>query len=327
MQGIRAERGLRPNFLHAERERTSMLDWLLKIIGLNRGADIAELARRLKLPEASLRELKPEYREFTVPKRSGGKRQITAPSAELKLMQRRILRRVLAKLNAHPSATGFESGESFATNAARHCGKRIVIHFDVKNFFPSIRSQRVYSYFRYVGWNRAASRLLSKLVTWQDSLPQGAPTSPRLSNLVNYRLDVRLADLARRYDATYTRYADDISMSLDDESFDLRALIGTVFTILRSEGFQPHRGKKFSVRRQHHQQRVTGLVVNERVNLPRKTRRWLRAVEHRAATSQLPITSPDWRPAKKCTLTPEQLSGWRGIVVMVNRVNESESTS
>lgn len=300
-----------------------MLDWLLTIIGLNRGAGTAELARRLDLPEKSLREFTPEYREFTVPKRAGGKRQITAPTPELKLLQRRILRRVLAKLHAHSAVTGFESRESFVTNAARHCGKQIVIHFDIKDFFPSIDSQRVYGYFRYVGWNRAASRLLAKLVTWQNSLPQGAPTSPRLSNLVNYRLDARIAGLARRYHATYSRYADDITVSLDDESFDLRPLIGSVFSILRHEGYEPHRGRKLSVRRQHHQQRVTGLVVNKRVNLPRKTRRWLRAVEHRAAANERSITSPDWQPSKRCTLTPEQLAGWRGVVAMIDRLQKS----
>jgi RNA-directed DNA polymerase len=299
-----------------------MLDWLLTIIGFNRGAGLAELARRMEVAPDVLQQLTPEYREFAVPKRSGGTRIIAAPAVELKQLQRALLRRVLAKLRRHPAAVGFESGESFVTNAARHCGRSVVLRFDIKDFFPSITAHRIYKYFRFVGWNRAAARSLTKLVSWQDKLPQGAPTSPRLSNLVNYRLDARLTGLAERYHATYTRYADDITISLQDESLDLRPLIGTVFKILRDEGYEPHRGRKFGIRRQHHQQRVTGLVVNQRVNLPRKTRRWLRAVEHRAAMEQAPITSPEWKPTKKPTLTLEQLAGWRGIVAMIDRVQQ-----
>ena len=294
-----------------------MFDWLLSILGLNRGYDVNELARRLEVPTETLKSFQPTYHEFTIPKRSGGKRTITAPDDELKMLQRTILHLLLARLRRHPAAVGFERGESFVTNAARHCGKAIVIHFDVCNFFPSISAKQIYSYFRKVGWNRQAARLITNLVTWHDHLPQGAPTSPRLSNLVNYRLDVRLSKLCKGYDATYTRYADDITISLDGESCDLHPLIAVVLAILRDEGYQPHLGRKFSVRRQHHQQRVTGLVVNERVNLPRKTRRWLRAVEHRMQTPDQPITSSDWRPAKKPTLSPAQLEGWRGVMKMV----------
>ena len=291
-----------------------MLDWLLTILGLNRGYDVDELARRLDVSVEKLKSIQPSYREFNIPKRSGGTRTITAPDGELKNLQRTILRRLLDRLRPHPSAVGFERGESFVTNAARHCGKAIVVHFDIRHFFPSTKSKRVYYYFRKVGWNRQATRLITKLVTWQGSLPQGAPTSPRLSNLVNYRLDVRLAQLCKGYEATYTRYADDITISLGDELWDLHPLIAAVITIIREEGYEPHLRRKFSVRRQQHQQRVTGLVVNERVNLPRKTRRWLRAVEHRMRLRDEPLSS-----AKEPTLSPAQLEGWRGVIEMVER--------
>ena len=294
-----------------------MLDWLLSLVGLNRGRDIGELSRRLDLSAETLESFQPTYHEFTIPKRSGGLRTITAPDKELKQLQRTILRRLLARLRRHPAAVGFERGESFVTNAARHCGKAVIIHFDVLDFFPSTGQRRVDDYFRAIGWNRQAARLITRLVTWQGHLPQGAPTSPRLSNLVNYRLDARLHQLCQGYSATYTRYADDITISLDSGSYDLHPLIGSVIAILRDEGYEPHLGRKFSVRRPHHQQRVTGLVVNEKVNLPRKTRRWLRAVEHRMQMQGRPLSDNNWQPAKRPTLSREQFEGWRGLMQMI----------
>ncbi len=299
-----------------------MLDWLLSIVGLNRGFGVAEVARRLDISPEELHSVEPSYHQFSIPKRSGGRRTINAPSDELKKLQRAILHLLLARLKTHHAAVGFEPGESFVTNAARHCGKAIVVHFDLWNFFPSTSAERVHRYFRRIGWNRQAARLLTKLVTWNGQLPQGAPTSPRLSNLVNYRLDVRLSQLCDGYHATYTRYADDITISLDNEHYDLHPLIAAVIAILRSEGYEPHLRKKFSVRRQHHQQRVTGLVVNDRVNLSRETRRWLRAVEHRVKLQQSSESSDEQH--KKPTLSLAQLDGWRGLVKIVEDQRDSE---
>jgi retron-type reverse transcriptase len=198
-----------------------MLSWIWKILGLGAtGLDVQELARRLDRDQAKLREWKPVYREFTIPKRSGGKRRIHAPTPELKTLQRRILRRLLARLKTHPAATGFERGESFVTNARRHVGRAVVLRFDVQDFFPSTSARRVEKYFRAIGWNREAARLLSGLCTWEGALPQGAPTSPRLSNLLNYRLDARLSGLAARSEAIYTRYADDLTFSFREDRRD-----------------------------------------------------------------------------------------------------------
>jgi hypothetical protein len=296
-------------------------DWLLGLsLFRGRGHGVDELARRLGLSVEDLEGIRPCYREFDVAKRSGGVRRIAAPADELKEVQRRILRRLLARLKVHSCATGFRRGESFVTNACRHVGKQIVIHFDIKEFFHSISAQRVNRYFRAIGWNRPASRLLVKLVSLDGQLPQGAPTSPQLSNLVNYRLDVRLAGLSNQYDATYTRYADDIVISLDDVQQDLHPLIASVINILRSEGYRPHLRKKFDVRRQHQRQEVTGLVVNTEANLPRTTRRWLRAVEHRARRweSRYEFSSlATGKVARQPTLSKQQLAGWRALVHMI----------
>jgi len=307
-----------------------MLDWLLDLVGYQgQGHTVDELTRRIGVPAESLTKVQPDYREFEISKRSGGTRRIAAPSPELMELQRRILRRLLRRLRVHPAATGFERGQSFVTNACRHQGKAVVVSFDIRNFFPSITAYRVERYFRAIGWNRKAARLLVQLLTWQERLPQGAPTSPRLSNLVNYRMDSRLTSLAADYGATYTRYADDITISLDDEDHDLHSLIASTIAIIRSEGYQPHIGKKFDVRRAHQRQQVTGLVVNSQVNLPRRTRRWLRAVEHRTKQfdKALCFTQPGafsgTQPVKRPTLDRQQLAGWRALVQMIARQRDA----
>lgn len=296
-----------------------------------RGHGLDELARRLGMTEAELLAVRPEYREFTIPKRSGGTRRILAPADDLKALQRRILRRLLARLRAHPAATGFERGQSIVTNARPHVGQAVVVRLDLKDFFPATRARRIQDYFRKVGWNRPAARLLTRLCTYDGGLPQGAPTSPRLSNLVNYRLDARLAGLAVRQQlrnprtneplddrpigATYTRYADDLTFSFPSDDPDvIHYVIRLTGHIVAAHGYELHRRRKLRILRRHARQQVTGLVVNTRVNLPRATRRWLRAVEHRAATG------------RSATLTPDQLAGWRALQQMIAKQSEPDSS-
>ena len=178
-----------------------------------KGHGVDELARRLGMAAGELRAVRPRYREFFLPKRSGGTRRILAPDQALKAVQRRILRRLLARLRSHPAATGFERGRSIVTNALPHVGRAVVVRMDLKDFFPSTRAGRVRAYFRRVGWDRAAAGLLTRLCTFEGGLPQGAPTSPRLGNLVNYYLDAQLTRKAARIKGVYTRYADDLTIS------------------------------------------------------------------------------------------------------------------
>ncbi len=322
-----------------------LFSWLFR----GRGHGVDELARRLDVDQGDLRRFEPRYREFTIPKRSGGDRRILAPDDDLKRLQRRILRRLLRRLKAHPAATGFERGKSIVTNAKAHLGQAVVLNFDLKDFFPATRAKRVKRYFRRIGWNRPATKLLLRLLTYEGGLPQGAPTSPRLSNLVNYRLDARLAGMAAALGGVYTRYADDITFSFaqEDEETDwmirgglpplagletlsdrIRFARGLVRRIVEDEGYQLHRRRKQSVRRRHQCQTVTGLVVNDEVNLPRPTRRWLRAVEHRTRLAKQPfLTSSQpsgYRPRKRPTLSPDQLEGWQALELMIARQRAEE---
>lgn len=272
----------------------------------NRGKGVDELAQRLGMTANDLKRIPISYKEFKIPKRRGGVRAIAAPSVELKKIQRVILRRVLGRLSAHPAAMGFERGRSIVSHAQRHAGKRVVVSMDIKDFFTSTSANRVQKYFRIIGWNREAADLLTQFCTYNGALPQGAPTSPKLSNLVNCRLDARLAALAERHGACYSRYADDLTFSFENDSRqEIHVLIRAVKLILQDEGYSLHLRKKLRIRRRYQRQLVTGLVVNDRPQLPRTVRRYLRAVEH--ALSQ----------GKPATLSPQQWEGWRAFRAMV----------
>lgn len=278
----------------------------IRLARVGSGFTVQELAARLKLEIEEIAVVQSRYHRYTIPKRNGGLRAICAPEPKLKTLQRRILRRLLKSLKSHPCATGFEKGRSIVTNANAHVGAAVIVRMDVKDFFTSTRKKRVRKFFSSIGWNRFTSQLLTQLCTYEGSLPQGAPTSPRLSNLVNYLLDVRLAGVAAKLGATYTRYADDITFSFKTEQPEaVSNAIRQTKLVLADYDYKIHHKLKLSIRRKHQQQRVTGLVVNERVNLPRKTRRWLRAVRHR------------YEMGRHATLTKEQLAGWTAIEDMI----------
>ena len=279
--------------------------WLRVRLGWGHGVE--ELSRRLGVAVAELRGHRVAYREHRIPKRSGGTRRLLIPDPATMALQRRILRRLLAKLHAHPAACGFERGRGIVANARPHVGKAVVLKLDVHDFFPSVPATRVERYFRRIGWDEHAARLLTGLVTAEGGLPQGAPTSPRLSNLVLFDLDVKLAAMARKRRADYTRYADDLTFSFArDHGKRVRGTVQLVRRLLKANGLALH-GDKTRVLRRHQRQTVTGLVVNDRVNLPRSTRRRLRAALHRRRTGGT------------ATLTDDQLAGWSGLLGMIER--------
>lgn len=275
-----------------------------------KGMGVDDLARRLDLSEAELRSAQPSWHTAYVPKRrrNAGSRELTVPDAQTKRLQRRILRRLLSRLRTHVAVVGFERGLSIVHNAAPHVRQAVVIRLDIVDFFHNTTADRVEAYFRRIGWNADAASLLTRLTTHQGRLPQGAPTSPRLSNLVNFALDATIEAHVARRRGIYTRYADDITISFPrDYPRKVRGTIQYVGRVLKRYGYRLHRRPKQHIRRRHQQQNVTGLVVNERIQLPRRTRRWLRAVEHRLATGG------------EASLTEAQLQGWRAFQAMVAR--------
>ncbi|MBN2006172.1 MAG: RNA-directed DNA polymerase [Anaerolineae bacterium] len=157
------------------------------------------------------------YRPLQRSKRDGSMRQIYAPSAQLKTVQHALLHNYLDGLQAHKAAIGFQRGLSIAVNAQLHQGYAVTATADIANFFDNTSAQRVREFFRAQGWDDTATAILTGLCTFRGTLPQGAPTSPALSNLVNIELDKSLESLAQRSNAQYTRYGDDLTFSWQNE--------------------------------------------------------------------------------------------------------------
>lgn len=220
------------------------------------------------------------YKVFYIAKSSGrSRRQISAPSRELKGFQRWIKRYILDHLLVSDHAMGFRHAHSIVDNAVEHTGQDFVLNIDIKDFFPSIEVQRVYGIFKYVGYNPTVSWYLSHLLTYKGKLPQGSPASPVMSNIICRVLDARLSGYCRKWGWSYTRYCDDISISGNGV---LGAGLRHVVSIVESEGFKLNT-RKTRIVRQGGSQQVTGLVCNEKVRIPRAKRRMIRAAFHQAS--------------------------------------------
>lgn len=198
------------------------------------------------------------YQEKSIPKKSGGFRTLMIPSMKLKIIQQWILKNILSAIPVSKYATGFVKRRSIVTNAKPHVGKNCIINMDIKDFFPTITQAQVFRIFYYYGYTVSVSYMLSRLCTVNGRLPQGAPTSPYLSNIVCLKLDKRLAGLANKYEATYSRYADDITFS---GNYGVQNIVKFSRMIIEDEGFQVNE-EKVRVAFKHQRQEVTGLNVS-----------------------------------------------------------------
>ena len=216
------------------------------------------------------------YSTFKLPKKRGGFRSIDAPSKNMKLVQRWILDNILYKLNTGEYAHGFIPNKSIVTNASVHVGQELVLGIDLKDFFPSIKLSRVIGLFRSIGYTEEISHILGELCTFNWRLPQGAPTSPMISNLIAWRMDTKLSKFCIKRNLNYSRYADDITISGGKDIPKYKTLI---FRKIEEEGFLINLDK-VRLHDRGSSQRVTGLVVNEKVTLGREKKKNLRAIVH-----------------------------------------------
>jgi RNA-directed DNA polymerase len=240
------------------------------------------------------------YTTFTLAKRDGGERPICAPKKQLRWVQRQILDKILSKVPAHDAAHGFIPGRSTVTNATPHLGAQVILKFDLTDFFPTIHFHRVLGLFARLGYtvgnarfgtadeSKSVAPTLARLCCYTADpekwfgalLPQGAPTSPAITNLVCRRLDARLTGLATRNKGVYTRYADDLTFSFKRaEDVRLGRFRWWVDQVCHQEGFFVNQ-KKFRVIRASQRQLVTGIVVNDELRVPREARRRFRAILH-----------------------------------------------
>ncbi|MGH2874118.1 MAG: reverse transcriptase family protein, partial [Solirubrobacteraceae bacterium] len=253
------------------------------------------------------------YDYATLPRPGRPVRLVERPKPRLKTIQRRLLHELLDLIPVHDTAHGFVAGRSVHTHVHTHTGRFVVIRFDLEDFFSSIRAGRAYGIFRTAGYPESVAHALTALTTnvvpaavWQriarpadarqvaahhqlgqrlatPHLPQGAPTSPALANLAAFRLDRRLAGLARSLEIDYSRYADDLTFSgparLIAQAGTLRRAVAQ---IAGEEGFAINQAKSTLATRAG-RQRVCGIVVNDHPNVARHEYDTLRAILHNAA--------------------------------------------
>lgn len=256
--------------------------------------DVAEI---LGIEDGSLRYFlyakRPDnmYVECSIRKKDGGTREICVPQDKLKSIQRKLLRILETVYNKKPAAHGFVVDRNSYTNAKNHCKRTLVFNIDLKDFFSQIHFGRVMGMLKCKPYclGEEAALVIAQLVCYKGKLPQGAPTSPIISNMICAPLDTQLTKLAKKYKLVYSRYADDITFSTYKPKFprevvDVVAdnvIIGIELEeILNKNSFEVN-PKKINLRTRNERQEVTGLVVNKFVNLKREYLRQIRAILHK----------------------------------------------
>lgn len=213
------------------------------------------------------------YRQFVIPKKSKGElRTILEPLPNLKDIQKWILDNILYQLEPSKYTKAYKKGVSIKDNAKFHRKQKKVLTIDLKNYFGTINFDDVYLFFRKSGYKNDVAILIAGLCSSVLGLPQGAPTSPMLANLITINLDKRIAAFTQKNNIRYTRYADDLTFSGD---FDEGFIIKKIKEIVISEGFEINNAKT-RLREQHQRQEVTGIVVNNNMQASRNYRRKLR---------------------------------------------------
>ena len=259
-----------------------------------------------------------QYHEHKIPKKTGGFRTLNIPSNELKVLQKKIVGLIERYHGGkiHGCANAFCKGRSILTNARPHLGCEVLIKLDIVDFFPSVNREHAKKSLRFKGMplqgtaeepDLLENRLL-EILFLDQGLPQGAPSSPLLSNLVMRDIDLNLSSYAKRYGGVYTRYADDISISYKSEDKGaVRKTIGAVEEILSKKGFRLNRKRqKLHVLRRHQAQRICGVTINSgKMTISRQKRRELRAIKHRLQVG------------REASMRETQVQGWNCFLDMV----------
>jgi RNA-directed DNA polymerase len=237
-----------------------------------------------------------KYVEFSIPKKSGGHRVILAPSTAIKILQRKLSQILYSVYEPKATVHGFSPSRSIVTNAQQHLRKKFVLNIDLQDFFGSIHFGRVRGIFIAPPYNcpKDVATVLAKMCCHLNRLPQGAPTSPVISNMICAKMDSQLRILAKDFKCTYTRYADDITFSTtlsvfpreiaytnyqeDQDQFEV-ILGDKLILIIQNNGFEINKNK---IRLQHknHHQEVTGLTVNQFPNVKRSYVREISSMLH-----------------------------------------------
>lgn len=251
------------------------------------------------------------YRKFNILKANGNWRPIRQPRKDLKAIQAWILRNILDKLNPSAYATAYIRKKNLLNNVSPHIQNRYFVLLDLEDFFPSVSVRRVSNIFALIGYSRKASSVLAQLCTCDGNLPQGAVTSPALSNLVAAKLDRRIAGYTGRRNVIYTRYSDDIALSSNNPQVLCQSL-PRVIKIIKSEHFRPNM-EKLRVLGPRRNCLVTGLVKDSskpKFGIGKRKKREMRAIMHRLAFN----LGKDKKYGSK-----ESVEGWLSYLRSVDR--------
>lgn len=239
-----------------------------------------------------IRKENERYMEYKLPKKHGGYRTIDIPSPRLRNLQRKLLRILEIVYACKSPAHGFVKGRSHITNAKNHCNRKMVLNIDLKDFFQQIHFGRVMGMFKAkpyaIGYE--AAMVIAQIACYHKVLPQGAPTSPIISNMISAPLDNQLMKLARKYNLIYTRYCDDITFSTNLSFFpedivkideiNKKVELGKELAKILSVNNFIVNTDKIHVYDMYGRQEVTGIVVNSFPNLKREYIREIRTILH-----------------------------------------------
>ena len=246
------------------------------------------------------------YREFRIRKKNGSMRIIYAPRTYLKVIQWWILHNILNYFEFDKNIFGFVPGRNIVQNAEFHFGARHILNIDIKDFFPSITIDQVKNIFLKFGYSEDVSNMLSQICCLENRVPQGAPTSPALGNFVLRDMDKNLTHISKSMGLKYSRYADDLTFSSTewiDDSF-----LKKVVNIINAEGFEVNK-KKTRFAGPQDRLEVTGVVINSKIQPPRKWRKRVRAILNQYG--------------KKDTLTRQNLAYLYGIMGVAGQYRSS----
>jgi RNA-directed DNA polymerase len=239
------------------------------------------------------RPIRSQYKQFTIRKKRGGSRTISAPATNLKIIQKNIARALAQLRDFKPCVTGYVSGRDIRRNANPHVSQATVLNVDLEDFFGSINFGRIYGMLSKPPYsiNPKIAAAIAKACTLDNILPQGAPSSPIISNLICSKMDSELTKLASTRNLRYTRYADDLTFSSSGRNMPLATLTvqpdgtsycelsPTLTSIIESNGFRINL-EKVRLSPKTRRQEVTGLIVNRRLNVKRRLVREVRAMLH-----------------------------------------------
>lgn len=303
----RSSRSSDPGWTEINRSPSDGLGWLATRRRQNK------LMKRLRFGAKRFWGTKVEYTIAEIPKRSGGIRELSIPSSELKKTQKMLARAFERELGGkvHKVANAYVKGRNTVTNAVPHLGCAVLIKLDIKDFFPSVTRDMLQPLIWQFAYRepKALERILDLCMT-DNGLPQGAPTSPILSNLVLRKFDIAAYQFANLMGARYSRYADDLTFSLtEDASVKARKIISGVRSMLAEHGFELNeKPNKLKILRGHQAQQVCGITLNSgKPTISKKQRRKVRAALHAI------------EKGRSSSMTIEQVKGWQAYISCVTQ--------